>query len=76
MKERKRLLSIIGTVVFSIFSIAWLIPIVIIVMNSFKKKSFNSYLLIGLLLKHLPNLLTIRLHLENTTYWMRLVGQC
>ena len=40
MKERKRLLSIIGTVVFSIFSIAWLIPIVIIVMNSFKKKSF------------------------------------
>lgn len=40
MKERKRFLSIIGTVVFSIFSIAWLIPIVIIVMNSFKKKSF------------------------------------
>ena len=40
MKERKKLLSTIGTVFFSIFSIVWLFPIVIIVMNSFKKKSF------------------------------------
>lgn len=40
MQKEKKLLSTIGTVFFSIFSLIWLCPIFVVVMDSFKKRDY------------------------------------